>query len=86
MVLRRYFSLKRWYVGPTSMDAELAFSMAHMACVAKDYLVIDLFCGTAGIMMKESRGVGKEAAPLHGAKSTLKLTKPKFRCALSKVC
>lgn len=52
------YSLKRRrYIGPTSMDAELAFVMANMAGVGKDSLVLDPFCGTASIMVA-CRAVG----------------------------
>lgn len=46
------FSLKRRrYIGPTSMDAELAFVMANMGAVGEGDLVLDPFCGTGGIMV-----------------------------------
>lgn len=46
------FSLKtRRYIGPTSMDAELAFVMSNMARVKEGHLVVDPFCGTAGVLV-----------------------------------
>lgn len=47
----KYSLKRRRYIGPTSMDAELAFVMANMAGVGKDDLVLDPFCGTAGIIV-----------------------------------
>lgn len=47
----KYSLKRRRYIGPTSMDAELAFVMANMAGVQKDSLVLDPFCGTGGIMV-----------------------------------
>lgn len=47
----KYSLKRRRYIGPTSMDAELAFVMANMATVRKNDLVIDPFCGTGGIMV-----------------------------------
>lgn len=47
----KYSLKRRRYIGPTSMDAELAFVMANMAGVGKGDLVLDPFCGTGGIMV-----------------------------------
>lgn len=50
--VRSQFSLKkRGYIGPTSMDAELSFVMANMARISPGHLVIDPFCGTAGVLV-----------------------------------
>lgn len=50
--VRTHYSLKsRLYIGPTSMDAELAFVLATMACVQPGHIVNDPFCGTAGILI-----------------------------------
>lgn len=53
----KYSLKRRRYIGPTSMDAELAFVMANMAAVGKNSLVLDPFCGTAGILVA-CRAVG----------------------------
>lgn len=46
------YSLKaRKYIGPTSMDAELAFVMTNMAGVKEGHLVNDPFCGTGGVLV-----------------------------------
>jgi tRNA (guanine10-N2)-methyltransferase len=42
---------RRRYIGPTSMDAELAFVMANMAHVRQGSLVLDPFCGTGSILV-----------------------------------
>lgn len=47
----KYSLKRRRYIGPTSMDAELAFVMANMARVKEGDLVNDPFCGTGGIMV-----------------------------------
>lgn len=47
----KYSLKRRKYIGPTSMDAELAFVMANMAGVKEGHLVLDPFCGTGGIMV-----------------------------------
>lgn len=50
--VRAHYSLKtRHYIGPTSMDAELAFVMATMARVQPGHIVNDPFCGTAGVLV-----------------------------------
>lgn len=50
--IRATYSLKtRRYIGPTSMDAELAFVMANMARVRPGDLVNDPFCGTGGVLV-----------------------------------
>lgn len=50
--IRATYSLKqRRYIGPTSMDAELAFVMANMARVKEGHLVHDPFCGTGGVLV-----------------------------------
>ncbi len=46
------FSLKkRAYIGPTSMDAELAFVMTNFARLAPGSLVVDPFAGTGGVLV-----------------------------------
>lgn len=47
----KYSLKRRQYIGPTSMDAELAFVMANMAGIRGGDLVLDPFCGTGGIMV-----------------------------------
>lgn len=42
---------KRAYIGPTSMDAELAFVMANCAGVQPGSVVIDPFAGTGGVLV-----------------------------------
>lgn len=42
---------KRPYIGPTSLDAELALVMANMALVNPGSLVLDPFVGTASILV-----------------------------------
>jgi tRNA (guanine10-N2)-methyltransferase len=50
------FSLKRRsYIGPTSMDAELAFVAANFAHVKPGSLVLDPFCGTGSILVSCAR-------------------------------
>lgn len=50
--VRAQYSLKsRYYIGPTSMDAELAFVMATMARIQPGHIVNDPFCGTAGVLV-----------------------------------
>lgn len=53
----RYSLKRRRYIGPTSMDAELAFVMANMAGVGDGSLVLDPFCGTGSILVA-CRAVG----------------------------
>lgn len=47
----KYSLKRRRYIGPTSMDAELAFVMANKAGIRDGDLVLDPFCGTGGIMV-----------------------------------
>ncbi|KAI8466404.1 MAG: tRNA guanosine-2'-O-methyltransferase [Monoraphidium minutum] len=50
------FSLKsRRYLGPTSMDAEMAFVMANMAWVRPGQVVLDPFCGTGSILLAAAK-------------------------------
>lgn len=46
---------RRRYIGPTSMDAELAFVMANMARVRPGDVVLDPFCGTGSILVSCAR-------------------------------
>jgi tRNA (guanine10-N2)-methyltransferase len=49
------FSLKkRTYLGTTSMDAELSFVMANVACVQPGHLVYDPFAGTGSLLYAAS--------------------------------
>ena len=50
-ILDTYDLKKRRYLGPTSMDAELAFLMSNMCHVHKSSLVIDPFVGTGGLLI-----------------------------------
>jgi tRNA (guanine10-N2)-methyltransferase len=51
-----YYSLKRRaYIGPTSMDAELAFVAANFAHIKPGALVLDPFCGTGSILVSCAR-------------------------------
>ncbi len=61
------YSLKRRsYIGPTSMDAELAFVMANMACVTPGALVLDPFAGTGGVLVAcAARGAHTIAADIN---------------------
>lgn len=65
--VRADFSLKkRAYIGPTSMDAELAFVMAGMARVRPGTLVCDPFCGTGGVLVAcAARGAHVVAADIN---------------------
>lgn len=47
----RFTLKKRRYIGPTSMDAELAFVMMNMGKVGKGKVVVDPFCGTGSILV-----------------------------------
>lgn len=49
--LRKYDLSFRRYLGPTSMDTELAFLAANMCQVKKSSLVIDPFVGTGGLLI-----------------------------------
>ena len=50
--LNAKFSLKkRCFIGNTSMDPQLSFLMANLACVEKGSLMLDPFCGTGGLML-----------------------------------
>jgi tRNA (guanine10-N2)-methyltransferase len=46
---------RRCYIGPTSMDAELAFVMANMAHVRPGSLILDPFCGTGSVLVSCAR-------------------------------
>lgn len=50
-ILGKYDLKKRRYLGPTSMDAELAFLMSNMCHVRKSSFVIDPFVGTGGLLV-----------------------------------
>lgn len=50
-ILAKYELKKRRYLGPTSMDAELAFLMSNMCHVRKSSFVIDPFVGTGGLLI-----------------------------------
>ena len=46
------FSLKkRLFIGNTSMDPQLSFLMANVACVKSGDLMLDPFCGSGSIML-----------------------------------
>lgn len=47
----RFHLSRRRYIGPTSMDAELAFVMANMAQIRPGDVVLDPFCGTGSILV-----------------------------------
>ena len=50
------FQLKsRTYLGPTAMDAEMAFLMANQAKAASGRLVYDPFVGTGSILVSAAR-------------------------------
>lgn len=60
-----YSLKKRVYLGPTSMDAELAFVMSNCARVGKASLVMDPFAGTGGVLVAcASRGARTIAADI----------------------
>lgn len=50
-ILGKYDLKKRRYLGPTTMDAELAFLMSNMCHVHKSSFVIDPFVGTGGLLI-----------------------------------
>ncbi|GBF97951.1 hypothetical protein Rsub_10624 [Raphidocelis subcapitata] len=55
-VLPAQFTLKaRRYLGPTSMDAEMAFVMANMAWCRPGSLVFDPYCGTGSLLLAAAR-------------------------------
>ncbi|KAF8068156.1 Tr1 [Scenedesmus sp. PABB004] len=49
--VQSYALNKRAYIGPTSMDTELAFLMANMAQVRRGQLVCDPYVGTASVLL-----------------------------------
>jgi tRNA (guanine10-N2)-methyltransferase len=49
--LAKYDLRRRRYLGPTSMDTELAFLMSNMCQVRNASLVIDPFVGTGGLLV-----------------------------------
>lgn len=49
--LNRYDLPRRRYLGPTSMDTEMAFLMANVAQVRRGGLVLDPFVGTGSILV-----------------------------------
>eukprot|EP00658_Telonema_sp_P-2_P070811 TRINITY_DN60205_c0_g1_i1.p1 TRINITY_DN60205_c0_g1~~TRINITY_DN60205_c0_g1_i1.p1 ORF type:complete len:545 (-),score=141.29 TRINITY_DN60205_c0_g1_i1:173-1807(-) len=53
-VLGKYSLKQRKYLGPTSMDAELALIMANMGKVGKGKLVWDPFVGTGSVLVAAS--------------------------------
>ena len=60
-----YSLKKRTYIGPTSMDAELSFVMANMACVTPGALVLDPFAGTGSVLVAcAARGAHTVAADI----------------------
>mmetsp|Transcript_40151 Transcript_40151/g.89077 ORF Transcript_40151/g.89077 Transcript_40151/m.89077 type:complete len:494 (+) Transcript_40151:82-1563(+) len=50
-LLGTYSLAKRAYIGPTSMDCEMAFLMANMAKVNRGQLVLDPYAGTGSILI-----------------------------------
>lgn len=50
-LLPTYQLKSRTYLGPTAMDAEMAFLMANQALVAPGKLVYDPFVGTGSILV-----------------------------------
>ncbi len=50
-VLSKYDLRRRRYLGPTSMDVELAFLMCNMTRVRKSAFVFDPFVGTGGLLV-----------------------------------
>ena len=50
-VLAKYSLKTRVFLGPTSMDTELSFVMAHLAQVDKGKVVLDPFVGTGGLLV-----------------------------------
>jgi len=48
---QKYKLNERIYVGPTSADPYLAFLMANQGKVSEHDMVIDLFCGTGGLLV-----------------------------------
>ncbi|GAB4813919.1 hypothetical protein N2152v2_000965 [Parachlorella kessleri] len=51
LVIPRYDLRQRRYLGPTSMDTEMAFLMCNMGKVRKSSLVFDPFVGTGSILV-----------------------------------
>ena len=47
----KYDLKKRLYIGPTSLDHNLAFLMGNAAHIRKGSLVLDPFVGTASILV-----------------------------------
>lgn len=50
-ILRKYDLGQRRYLGPTTMDTELAFLMCNMCQVRRSSFVIDPFVGTGGLLV-----------------------------------
>ena len=49
--LSRYSLSHRRYLGPTSMDSELAFVMTTLATIKRGDLVLDPFAGTGSVLV-----------------------------------
>jgi tRNA (guanine10-N2)-methyltransferase len=49
--LEQYSLKQRKYLGPTSMDTELAFIMTNLGQVRRGYVVLDPFVGTGSILL-----------------------------------
>lgn len=50
-MLRKYDLKKRTYLGPTSMDAEMALLMANFAHARPGGVILDPFCGTGSMLV-----------------------------------
>lgn len=50
-LLQKYDLKKRRYLGPTTMDSELAFIMCTLCSVRKSSFVVDPFVGTGGLLV-----------------------------------
>jgi tRNA (guanine10-N2)-methyltransferase len=50
-ILSKYDLRRRRYLGPTSMDSELAFLMCNMCRIRKSSFVVDPFVGTGGLLV-----------------------------------
>ena len=48
---RKYDLKRRIYLGPTSLDHELAFIMANLALIRSGMMVLDPFVGTGSILV-----------------------------------
>lgn len=50
-LFRKYDLKSRGYLGPTSLDHELAFLMGNLALVKSGMMVLDPFVGTGSILV-----------------------------------